>query len=210
MYQLMGPYTAGDYLDGYHLNAQGGQRFSDINGGFLVNSQNQQRNYSVWTYTNNILFGTSFEGDNGYKLQVQGSQYPMKMSASTTGVFPNLSVATGYAAEWGFTQNGAGLWQIGIDTSGNLVFYNVANSRNDFQVIGNNISLGPNGGQVYLGRPGAGPQFQGNPAFSTGNTTGAGTALLGANSPAVSNTAPYKWLTVVCADGSTCYIPAWK
>lgn len=46
--------------------------------------------------------------------------------------------------------------------------------------------------------------------YAYGNTTGAGSALLGANSPAVTLTAPYKWLTVQCSDGSTCYIPAWK
>lgn len=42
------------------------------------------------------------------------------------------------------------------------------------------------------------------------NTTGAGTALLGTNSPAVTNTAPYTWLTMTSSDGSTVYIPAWK
>ena len=41
-------------------------------------------------------------------------------------------------------------------------------------------------------------------------TTGAGTALLGTNSPATTNTAPYTWLTVITSDGSTCYIPLWK
>lgn len=41
-------------------------------------------------------------------------------------------------------------------------------------------------------------------------TTGAGTALLGANSPAVTNTAPYVWLKVQSSDGSTVYVPAWK
>lgn len=41
-------------------------------------------------------------------------------------------------------------------------------------------------------------------------TTGSGSAALGANSPATTNTAPYKWLTVLTDDGSTCYIPAWK
>ncbi len=48
------------------------------------------------------------------------------------------------------------------------------------------------------------------PKFDTGNTTGAGTALLGANSPAVTNTSPFTWLTVTTSDGSTGYIPVWK
>jgi hypothetical protein len=41
-------------------------------------------------------------------------------------------------------------------------------------------------------------------------STGVGTAQFGTNSPAVTLTAPYKWLTVVTSDGSTCYIPMWK
>jgi len=46
--------------------------------------------------------------------------------------------------------------------------------------------------------------------FAGTNTTGAGTALLGANSPAVTNTAPYTWIRIVTSDGSTAFIPAWK
>lgn len=40
--------------------------------------------------------------------------------------------------------------------------------------------------------------------------TGAGSALLGTNSPAVTNTAPYTWIKMKTSDGSTVYIPAWK
>jgi hypothetical protein len=46
--------------------------------------------------------------------------------------------------------------------------------------------------------------------FSGTNSTGAGSALLGANSPAVTLTAPYTWITVLTSDGSTGYIPIWK
>lgn len=46
--------------------------------------------------------------------------------------------------------------------------------------------------------------------FSGLNSTGAGTALLGTNSPAVTNTAPYTWFKVLTSDGSTAYIPVWK
>jgi len=46
--------------------------------------------------------------------------------------------------------------------------------------------------------------------FAGTNTTGAGTALLGANSPAVTNTAPYTWIRIVTSDGSTAFIPVWK
>jgi hypothetical protein len=40
--------------------------------------------------------------------------------------------------------------------------------------------------------------------------TGAGSAALGANCPAITLTAPYKWATVVTSDGSTGYVPIWK
>ena len=42
------------------------------------------------------------------------------------------------------------------------------------------------------------------------NTTGAGSALLGSNSPASTLSAPYTWIKFISADGSTVYIPAWK
>ena len=42
------------------------------------------------------------------------------------------------------------------------------------------------------------------------NATGSGSALLGANSPAVTVSAPYTWFTMMSSDGSTVYIPAWK
>lgn len=41
-------------------------------------------------------------------------------------------------------------------------------------------------------------------------TTGGGSAALGANSPAVTNTAPYTWWKVTTSDGSQGYIPVWK
>ncbi len=52
--------------------------------------------------------------------------------------------------------------------------------------------------------------FTAVPRFNGGNTTGAGIAAFGANSPAVTLTAPYTWLTVTTNDGSTAYIPVWK
>jgi hypothetical protein len=42
------------------------------------------------------------------------------------------------------------------------------------------------------------------------NTTGAGSAALGANCPAVTATAPYTWMKMMSSDGSTVYVPAWK
>lgn len=48
------------------------------------------------------------------------------------------------------------------------------------------------------------------PRFNGTNTSGAGTALLGTNSPAVTNSAPFTWFQVTTSDGSTGYIPVWK
>ncbi len=54
-----------------------------------------------------------------------------------------------------------------------------------------------NGGQI---------QF----ALASNEATGAGSAFLGANSPAVTNAAPYTWEKVTTSDGSQGYIPVWK
>jgi|GEM_PF-1822816 hypothetical protein len=53
-------------------------------------------------------------------------------------------------------------------------------------------------------------KLAGIPQFAGTNTTGSGSASLGANCPAVTPTAPYTWIQVKTADGSTAYIPAWK
>jgi hypothetical protein len=42
------------------------------------------------------------------------------------------------------------------------------------------------------------------------STTGAGTASLSTNSPAITNTAPYTWIRLKAQDGSTVYVPAFK
>jgi len=45
---------------------------------------------------------------------------------------------------------------------------------------------------------------------SAQESTGAGSALLAANCPAVTVTAPYKWIKGLTSDGSTVYWPVWK
>lgn len=61
--------------------------------------------------------------------------------------------------------------------------------------------FGVTNGQIFIGDV---------PKFAGTNTTGAGSALLGTNCPAGTLTAPYTWVKIVTADGSTAYIPAWK
>ena len=43
-----------------------------------------------------------------------------------------------------------------------------------------------------------------------GESTGAGAAALGANCPAITLAAPYKWLKLQSDDGSIIYVPGWK
>lgn len=50
----------------------------------------------------------------------------------------------------------------------------------------------------------------GIPKFWMGNTTGAGTPSLGSNFPGTITTAPYTWIPIDAADGTRCYLPAWK
>ncbi len=45
---------------------------------------------------------------------------------------------------------------------------------------------------------------------ASNEATGAGSAALGANCPASTATAPYKWIKATTSDGSHVYIPAWK
>jgi hypothetical protein len=47
-------------------------------------------------------------------------------------------------------------------------------------------------------------------ANASNEATGAGSAALGSNCPAVTATAPYKWVKMLSSDGSTVYVPAWK
>ena len=66
--------------------------------------------------------------------------------------------------------------------------------------ITNKWALGVNGNLHVIG----------SIKFAGTNSTGAGTASLSTNCPAVTATAPYTWLTAISSDGSTVYIPCWK
>jgi hypothetical protein len=52
--------------------------------------------------------------------------------------------------------------------------------------------------------------FDGVVKFDGANATGSGSAVLGANCPAVTPAAPYTWVRAVSADGSTVFFPVWK
>jgi hypothetical protein len=59
-------------------------------------------------------------------------------------------------------------------------------------------------------RADGGVTMTGTPRFNASNTTGAGSASLGSNCPAVTPSAPYRWIGITTEDGSTAYIPCWK
>jgi hypothetical protein len=42
------------------------------------------------------------------------------------------------------------------------------------------------------------------------NATGSNTPTMGTNSPATDPSTPYTWVKILAADGTTCYLPAWK
>ena len=52
-------------------------------------------------------------------------------------------------------------------------------------------------------------EFGDDVKYSNTNSTGAGAALLGANSPAGTLAAPHTWIRCITADGTVCWIPAW-
>ncbi len=84
-------------------------------------------------------------------------------------------------------------------------------------VTGGEVTLGGSIGAPYLdlhtGADATTPVLEFangcEPQFDT-FTTGVGSALLGANSPAVTNTAPYQWIKAVLHDGSDVFFPVWK
>lgn len=72
------------------------------------------------------------------------------------------------------------------------------------------LQLQPSGGTVEIAGGGGAITIGGIVRYNGTNTTGAGAALLGTNSPATTLSAPYTWIQAKSSDGSTVYIPVWK
>jgi hypothetical protein len=115
------------------------------------------------------------------------------LSTPDTGSIPNITVigfkalaGGSYATSLGSTTSAgaAGAVAIGTDHTG------VGASTTTQDVI----ALGTANHQVQL----------------KNNTTGSGTAGLGANCPAVTASAPYTWFKMMSSDGSNVYVPAWR
>jgi hypothetical protein len=142
----------------------------------------------------------------------------------------SYNTAVGFNALWGLTPLGysgqgntaLGYWAGGLSNfSGtNTLFlgYNaVPGNANltDATAIGANavvsssytMQLGGSGADAVMVKTSS---MTVNDFTYTQNTTGGGSAALGANSPASTNTAPYTWFKMKSSDGSTVYVPAWK
>lgn len=91
-------------------------------------------------------------------------------------------------------------FEIGIDNSATPIALIKNRENSSIQVFTNNTEI-----FRFLNTGGLFKNVQ------AGNeSTGAGAALLGSNSPASTLTNPYTWITIVTSDGSTGYIPVWK
>lgn len=95
-----------------------------------------------------------------------------------------------------------------VSASGQVVL----NASGDMYLQGanadSNIFLRSNGKNVLTIPADAVGSFK---TYSGNESTGAGTALLGAaNCPAVTVSAPFKWIKAITSDGSVVYFPVWK
>jgi hypothetical protein len=98
--------------------------------------------------------------------------------------------------------NGVGMINISSSFAGFGVPL-LANTTATYDVGGTNNKFR----DLYISRT---AHLGGAPKFEGTNTTGSGSAALGANCPAVTATAPYTWIQVTTSDGSTGYLPVWK
>lgn len=91
-------------------------------------------------------------------------------------------------------------WSIGYDNSATSFKITKADDLSSASVLVIDSSQ-----NIVLNADGTGV-----PKFSGSNSTGAGSALLAANCPAVTVSAPYTWVRALSSDGSTVYFPVWK
>jgi len=148
--------------------------------------------------TGNVIARNGAIGANDINVYLAGTQH----------------VFTGNIVDAGLGVTGAAL-AVSVPATYSIVTGNVisraaggANALSDTgtgNIISNNV-LGTSGGDIFL------PAAAGFSTTSGYGTTGAQTALLGANAPAALTilTAPYTWTKELSADGTTVWSPKWK
>jgi len=169
-----------------------------------------------------------FQTSNDFSLQVTANG----VEAASIGNGPiRVPSTSGFGWVSGAATIGATDLALFRDAANTLALRNVANAQT-FNVYGSftdvsnkdYLSIGKAaGGDAFISTIKAGTGtaanlnltaatviLTGTPKWAGTNSTGAGSALLGANSPASTLTAPYTWITVTTSDGSTGYMPVWK
>lgn len=166
---------------------------------------------STDTLTNKTLVAPALGAATGTSLAITNSQNgntTVSISNVNTGVLATAAVllTNNLGANAGFFGLAGGNYT-GIAILQNRVFFDA--NANTAGIVLNTESTLPvivavNNTERFR------IDTDGIPKFSGTNTTGAGSAALGANSPAVTNTAPYTWFKVRTSDGSDGFVPVWK
>lgn len=205
--------TGGTNNYGYRIDGQGAFNGAPGNSATMsISTSGVQR--TVYITGNNSVSGTQqiLQYEGTLTLSTGASAYVMALNPSFTSGAGGVANAIGYYVNPAFLGSGtisvaAGFY---VD-SGVVVGPTVTNGYGAYisAIAFGTTRIGLNVQAQSGGSTNICAQF-GGPVKLLTNSTGAGTALLGANSPASTLTAPYTWLQFISSDGSTVYVPAWK
>lgn len=161
-----------------------------------------------------ILSGTRFMYSQGYAVQTAATQGVI--SGVIIDQVGSIAAPGGLHLVTGAARNhidvtvranvAPGTAKIVVDAGAqsNFIRYLVNGSGTNFSDAGTNtIAMVEQDGVVRID---AGKQQ----TAAVNEATGAGSAALGANCPAVTVGAPYKWIKMTTSDGSAVYCPVWK
>jgi hypothetical protein len=177
----------------------GGSGFVHFASNIAGTGYSERGNWPVTNVTGNGQFGFAnvdrlYEGyvtdrlavGDGYPDAATGTPAYIDLGASFSNVHGSnlkLRLYSG-GSVYGLGISAGQLDYVAPDAGSDHAFW--VNGANVFNILGDSV------------------QFKGT------NTTGVGAASLGSNSPALTTAAPYTWIKIKTADGSTAYIPAWK
>lgn len=204
-------YTITEYTDGVYQNV----RLAVHKGGNIsIGSATDAGTHKLQVTGDTIFTGTvrvtgSLQLDTGFSSVAAQGASPLIVSKQTDGT----TRTAGLSLQW----SNASQWFVGTGSPNatNTNFSLTEYTDGAYQGVrlmvhkGGNVTIGTTtdgGFKLEVN----GPVSFGVPKFAGTNTTGSASASLGNNSPATVATAPYTWIEMRAADGSTCYIPAWK